>query len=174
MLGIEARKSAGLLLGALSLLCAQAPQRGWAESAAVEQPARGLTETEAVRRTRLLREERRRERAWITVPEMAPAKVLERLGQPGVHVIDATCPEKRGEVVRQIPGTVWRPWNQVEAWAPEYPKTDLLLVYCSCKRKPKSARVVQRLRKLGHENAFQITGGWRAWAEAGYPSEPKP
>ncbi len=32
--------------------------------------------------------------------------------------------------------------------------------------------MVQKLRKLGFDNAFHVDGGWYAWEDAGYPVDP--
>jgi rhodanese-related sulfurtransferase len=33
--------------------------------------------------------------------------------------------------------------------------------------------VAQQLEKLGFPNVFVLKGGWTAWEEGGYPTEPK-
>jgi rhodanese-related sulfurtransferase len=128
----------------------------------------------AQQRVRERRRERQGRRQWIQVPELSPAEALPLVGAPGVAIIDVTCRERRGDLSVRLPGAVWEDCTQVERWAPRYAEVKTLLVYCACKDKPKSARVVQQLRKMGFGNAYHLTGDWFAWRDAGYPVEAKP
>jgi len=43
--------------------------------------------------------------------------------------------------------------------------------YILCAEGIRSRKLVQQLRRLGHSDFFNVTGGFRAWSEAGLPAE---
>jgi rhodanese-related sulfurtransferase len=44
-------------------------------------------------------------------------------------------------------------------------------IICYCGGGSRSALVVESLQKMGYENVRSLTGGYRAWKEAGLPTE---
>lgn len=52
----------------------------------------------------------------------------------------------------------------------ELKKGPTYLVYCSVGGR--SARASQKLAEKGHENVYNLKGGFRAWEEAGLPTTP--
>jgi rhodanese-related sulfurtransferase len=49
-------------------------------------------------------------------------------------------------------------------------KDSLLVLYCGGGYR--SALAADNLQRMGYTNVISMDGGWRAWVEAGYPTEP--
>ncbi len=160
----------GEWVGRLVLAVVVAGGAGGALAQMGENAQRSSAQVRALER----RAERAEERPWIEVPSVTAAEARGLLGRPGVHVVDVTCAARAGDLSHQLPGTQWRDCARVEEWAPAYPRGDTLLVYCACGDKPRSARVVQQLQRLGFSRAIHLVGGFDAWEDAGFPLEPRP
>lgn len=63
---------------------------------------------------------------------------------------------------RVLPGAVHVPPDHVDAWAADLPDDAMVVTYCTCPREATAARVVRRLRELGHD-AYALRGGLAAW-----------
>jgi rhodanese-related sulfurtransferase len=57
--------------------------------------------------------------------------------------------------------------RDVERFFPD--KDDALVLYCGGGYR--SALAGDNLQKMGYTNVISMDGGWRAWVEAGYPTE---
>ena len=57
--------------------------------------------------------------------------------------------------------------RDVERFFPD--KDDTLVLYCGGGYR--SALAGDNLQKMGYTNVISMDGGWRAWVEAGYPTE---
>ena len=57
--------------------------------------------------------------------------------------------------------------RDVERFFPD--KDDTLVLYCGGGYR--SALAGDSLQKMGYTNVISMDGGWRAWVEAGYPTE---
>jgi rhodanese-related sulfurtransferase len=68
-----------------------------------------------------------------------------------------------------IRGAIWIPRGKLEFLAArgEVP-TDAAEIIVYCKRHGRSALAAETLQELGFENVKYLTGGFEAWAEAGY------
>ena len=63
------------------------------------------------------------------------------------------------------------PLAQLEQRAAELPKNKQLPVLLMCQSGARASRAAATLRKLGYERALPVSGGLRAWREAGLPVE---
>ncbi len=57
--------------------------------------------------------------------------------------------------------------RDVERFFPD--KDDALVLYCGGGYR--SALAGDSLQKMGYTNVISMDGGWRAWVEAGFPTE---
>jgi rhodanese-related sulfurtransferase len=96
-----------------------------------------------------------------------------RLGDPELIVIDVRmskawedCDSKITGARREDPGTV-------STWTKHYGKDKTIVLYCSCDNEGTSKHVAKQLRAGGFEDVYALTGGWKAWIEADYPTEKK-
>ncbi|MDO5087152.1 MAG: rhodanese-like domain-containing protein [Comamonadaceae bacterium] len=70
-----------------------------------------------------------------------------------------------------IAGARHVPLGELEAKLPATVKNKALPVVLCCASGQRSARAVAVARKLGYENARTLSGGLKAWSEAGLPVE---
>lgn len=63
------------------------------------------------------------------------------------------------------------PLGELEQRAAELPKNKQLPVVLMCQSGARASRAAAKLRKLGYERAVPVSGGLRAWREAGLPVE---
>jgi molybdopterin/thiamine biosynthesis adenylyltransferase/rhodanese-related sulfurtransferase len=70
-----------------------------------------------------------------------------------------------------IPGAVLLPMGELEARIAEVApdRSHPVILYCASGNR--SARAARTLEELGYEDAVSVAGGFREWAELGYPSE---
>jgi rhodanese-related sulfurtransferase len=108
------------------------------------------------------------------IRRIIPEDVMRRLArrEPLVFV-DARRPDAWASSERRIVGAVRILPDQVDDSAGRLPRGVPLVVYCTCPDEKSSARVAQRLMELGFGDAQALLGGFSAWEEAGYPTEPK-
>lgn len=59
--------------------------------------------------------------------------------------------------------------KQMKSWQ----KSQEIIAYCACSDDATSLSVTHTLKKAGFKNIKALWGGWNAWQEAGYPTEPK-
>ena len=103
------------------------------------------------------------------VREVSVAKTLERI-KTGANLIDVREDREfadghakdaihlgRGVIERDIVG--------------KFPDKDAeLILYCGGGFR--SALATDNLQKMGYRNVFSMAGGWKAWQDAGAPTEP--
>ena len=63
-----------------------------------------------------------------------------------------------------------RPLADLEQWAPEYAKTQRLVLHCRSGQR--SARAVKQLQEMGYQQVFNLEGGLLAWAKEIDPGLP--
>ena len=63
------------------------------------------------------------------------------------------------------------PVGELEKRAAELPKNKQLPVLLMCQSGARASRAAATLRKLGYERALPVSGGLRAWRDAGLPVE---
>jgi membrane protein DedA with SNARE-associated domain/rhodanese-related sulfurtransferase len=54
----------------------------------------------------------------------------------------------------------------------DIPRDQEVVLYCSCPNEATSARVAQRLRRLGVVRVRPLAGGFRGWRDRGFPIDP--
>ncbi len=70
--------------------------------------------------------------AWgAEVPRMGIDELKQRLGEADVVVIDTRLAGDATRSQGKIEGSRWQDPNEVEAWAGEYPKAKVLVLYCA-------------------------------------------
>jgi thiosulfate/3-mercaptopyruvate sulfurtransferase len=110
---------------------------------------------------------------------IAAEELLERLGEPGLVVVDARAPERyRGEVepidpvAGHIPGAVNWPFADAGTVPAELLGARELVVYCGS---GVSACVdLHALALAGRPDAKLYPGSWSDWSTRGFPVEPEP
>jgi thiosulfate/3-mercaptopyruvate sulfurtransferase len=103
-------------------------------------------------------------------------ELAERLGEPGLVVVDARAPERyRGEVepidpvAGRIPGAVNWPYAEAEEVPGEIREADEIVVYCGSGI---TACVdLLALERAGRPDAKLYPGSWSEWCSLGLPSE---
>ncbi len=110
------------------------------------------------------------------VKEIEPARVKERLGEPGLLILDVREPEEFA--AGHMPGAINIPRGFLEVRADlEHPKRDARLgdrnqkVICYCAGGVRSAMAAKTLKEMGFENPHSMNGGWTRWTEENLPSE---
>ena len=99
--------------------------------------------------------------------EISCEKLLRLIGTPhSPRIIDVRTDEDFAGSRRLIPGSLRRPFAEVENWGPRLDRDSAIIV---CQRGLKlSHGVAAWLRHLGVE-ASTLEGGFEAWAETDYP-----
>ena len=102
-----------------------------------------------------------------------PAEAMSLVDAGKAVVLDVVAPELRAHMSRQIAGAVRIEPEEFSARYQELlPRDKQIIAYCTCDDEITSADVARDLRRHGYE-AFALQGGYAAWEEAGYPTEPK-
>jgi rhodanese-related sulfurtransferase len=104
---------------------------------------------------------------------ITPAALKARLGAKDLLVIDVRQPGDWGRSAAKIPGALRQNPQEAETWGPQLPRGRQIVLYCAWPHEATSARVARQLMGLGVPGVMVLTGGWNAWLEAGYPTEPK-
>lgn len=63
--------------------------------------------------------------------------------------------------------------EEVEKQMKSWQKLQEIVAYCACSDDATSLLAIETLKKAGFKNVKALWGGWHAWIEAGYPTEPK-
>ena len=64
-------------------------------------------------------------------PKISPEQLKEKLGQPGVSLLDVRIVSDWNNSDRKIVGALRVDPHDVSAWAKDIPKDSLVVVYCS-------------------------------------------
>ena len=105
--------------------------------------------------------------------EMSKEALKGRLGDPGLIVIDVRMAQAWEDCDSKITGARREDPAKLSTWAKHYAKDKTIVLYCSCDNEGTSKHVAEQLRAGGFENVYALTGGWKAWIEADYPTEKK-
>jgi len=105
--------------------------------------------------------------------EMSKEALKGRLGDPELIVIDVRTAKAWEDCDSKITGAGREDPSKLSTWADHYAKDKTIVFYCSCDNDGTSKHVVKQLRSQGFEDAYALTGGWKAWIEADYPTEKK-
>ena len=105
--------------------------------------------------------------------EMSKEALKGRLGDPELIVIDVRMAKAWEDCDSKITGARREDPAKLSTWTEHYAKDKTIVLYCSCDNEGTSKHVVKQLRSEGFEDAYALTGGWKAWIEADYPTEKK-
>ena len=105
--------------------------------------------------------------------EMSKEDLKGRLGDPELIVIDVRMAKAWEDCDSKITGARREDPAMLSTWAKHYGKDKTIVFYCSCDNEGTSRHVAKQLRAGGFEDVYALTGGWKAWIEADYPTEKK-
>ena len=105
--------------------------------------------------------------------EISKEALKGRLGDPGLIVIDVRMAQAWEDCDSKITGARREDPAKLSTWAKHYAKDKMIVFYCSCDNEGTSKHVANQLRAGGFEDVHALTGGWKAWIEADYPTEKK-
>ncbi len=90
-----------------------------------------------------------------------------------VMLLDVRSAESWKASARKIKGAQHLSAEDVEKKMKDWNKMRTIVAYCACPDDATSALVARTLKEAGFKNAKALLGGWHAWEQAGYPTEPK-
>jgi rhodanese-related sulfurtransferase len=119
-------------------------------------------------------------RAWATAPgvvakstiggdsgakhELSAIDLKAKLDKKlSVVIIDART-DLNGQIIK---GAIHVPLSSLEEWARSADKNAVIVTYCTCPHDEAADAEMNKLRELGFENAFTLTGGLDAARKAG-------
>ena len=105
--------------------------------------------------------------------EMSKEALKGKLGDPELIVIDVRMAKAWEDCDSKITGARREDPAKLSTWAEHYAKDKTIVLYCSCDNEGTSKHVAKQLRAGGFEDVYALTGGWKAWIEADYPTEKK-
>jgi rhodanese-related sulfurtransferase len=105
--------------------------------------------------------------------EISKEALKGRLGDPELIVIDVRMAKAWEDCDSKISGARREDPAKLSTWAKHYAKDKTVVLYCSCDNEGTSKHVAKQLRAQGFEDVYALTGGWKAWIEADYPTEKK-
>lgn len=100
---------------------------------------------------------------------LSAAGAVHLINREKAVVIDVSEPAEFAK--SHINGSKNVPISQFDAKLPELVKNKQLPIILVCPAGARAARMVAAAKKLGYERAQSLTGGLRAWTEAGLPLE---
>ena len=94
-------------------------------------------------------------------------QLQEIMKSDDIFLVDVHVPKQR-----HIKGTdLFIPYNEVEKHAGKFPEDKNTAIYLYCEGGPMGNAAARTLHELGYQNLFNLKGGAKAWARAGYPFE---
>ena len=90
-----------------------------------------------------------------------------------VLVLDVRSAESWKASATKIKGAMHVSREEVEKKMSEWKKTQEFIAYCACSDDATSLQVVETMKKAGFKKVKALWGGWDAWGQAGYVTEPK-
>jgi rhodanese-related sulfurtransferase len=105
----------------------------------------------------------------VSAPQISLEELADARAEGAVPLVDVRQPEEYDAV--HVPGAKLIPLGDVMARIDEIPQTGP--VYVICQTGARSQRAADYLRSRGIE-AYNVTGGTKAWAEAGYETAAGP
>lgn len=105
----------------------------------------------------------------LAVPRISVEEAFQRFGQAGTVFIDS----RDAEAYRlgHIKGALLIPEWEITSRMADLPRDAEIIVYCDCWNEAIAAREAAVLLDNGFSGAKALQGGWRAWLDAGYPTE---
>ncbi len=90
-----------------------------------------------------------------------------------VLILDVRATEGWNSSPTKIKGAIRVPYEDIEKRMMDWKKTQEIIAYCTCSDDATSLSVARTLKKAGFKNVKALWGGWSAWEQAGYATEPK-
>jgi len=98
-------------------------------------------------------------------PQIAAKDLKLRLDKgENIVVIDARH-ELGGRILK---GAIHVPMDKLEEWAKDADKKTVIVTYCTCPHDEAADAEVKKLREMGFDNAFALSGGLDAARSAGF------
>jgi len=99
--------------------------------------------------------------------------VVEKLGEPGIIILDARPPEDYRE--GHIPGAISVPYDEIlekpEPFLHELPLDQEIIAYCEGIQCSNAEDVALLLQERGYSNVKVFLGGWEEWTASAMPLE---
>ncbi|HET6947014.1 MAG TPA: molybdopterin-synthase adenylyltransferase MoeB [bacterium] len=102
--------------------------------------------------------------------DISPEKARQLVESGGAVLVDVR--ENWEWMTSRIPGATLIPMSELPQRIGEIPTGRPVIVYCAVGQR--SAAVVEALRQMGHDRAYNIAGGIVAWMNGQYPVEAGP
>jgi len=106
-------------------------------------------------------------------PIISKETLKGKLNDSGLIVIDVRTGSAWEKCDTKISGARRENPEKVNMWMGSYPKENTIVVYCSCDKDATSKRVANQLLEGGFKNVYALSGGWKEWIEADFPTEKK-
>lgn len=110
------------------------------------------------------------------IENLTPQQVQEELSNGNATLIDIRESEELSQNGK-IAGSVHAPRGMLEFYAdpslpyhkPEFDKSKRIILHCA--GGGRSALAANTLKQMGYENVAHLDGGYKAWKDAGMPTE---
>ena len=107
------------------------------------------------------------------VTEISAADAVEIVKESdNVVLIDVREKEEWNE--EHIPEAIHCSRGTIESEIEEKVPDDTTMIICHCGGGGRSALVAESLQKMGYENVWSLTGGFKAWKDLGLPTGKSP
>jgi rhodanese-related sulfurtransferase len=104
---------------------------------------------------------------------MSKETLKGKLNDSNLIVIDVRMESAWEKCDTKITGARRENPETVSTWMANYPKEKTIVFYCSCDKDATSRRVADQLLEGGFKNVYALSGGWKEWIEADFPTEKK-
>ena len=106
-------------------------------------------------------------------PSMSKETLKGKLTDADLIVVDVRTESAWEKCDSKITGARRETPEKVRTWMAGYPKEKTIVFYCSCDNDATSKRVAKQLLDGGFKNVYALSGGWKEWIEADFPTEKK-
>ena len=107
------------------------------------------------------------------MPSMSKETLKGKLNDSELIVVDVRTESAWEKCDSKITGARRENPEKVSRWMAGYPKEKTIVFYCSCDNDATSKRVARQLLDGGFKNVYALSGGWKEWIEADFPTEKK-
>jgi len=104
-------------------------------------------------------------------PSMSKETLKGKLNNADLIIVDVRTESAWEKCDSKITGARRESPDKVSTWMASYPKEKTIVVYCSCNKDATSKRVANQLLEGGFKNVYALSGGWKEWIEADFPTE---
>jgi rhodanese-related sulfurtransferase len=106
-------------------------------------------------------------------PKMSKETLKGKLNDAELIVVDVRTVSAWEKCDSKITGARRENPEKVSTWMGSYPKEKTIVFYCSCDNDATSKRVAKQLLDGGFNSVYALSGGWKEWIEADFPTEKK-